>query len=380
MITAAKLRAQTVKDLAAMAKREGVAGWHSMRKEQLIKALLKCAKDESNRRRESKRGRGTNGTSASEGPARSVDGRFESKRKASQRDRQRLVQIRAKLAQAKDLAHQSTPERKTPTTDRLVVMVRDPYWLHAYWELTPQSIERAQVAMGRHWHEARPVLRLYELAQRGTTEAARTVVRDIEIHGGVNNWYLDVQDPPKSFQLDIGYVAAGGRFLSLARSNVVSTVAPKKPNGVDGNWAGVAEDFDRIYAMSGGYENHAAQMQLKEVFEEQLRRPMGTPMATRFGLGAEAVSHARGAFVLEVDAEMVVFGATEPGAHVTLRGRPIQLNDDGTFTLRFPMPDRRQVLPVVASSGDGVEQRTVVLAVERNTKVMEPVTREMAEQ
>ena len=29
------------------------------------------------------------------------------------------------------------------------------------------------------------------------------------------------------------------------------------------------------------------------------------------------------------------------------------------------MPDKRQVLPVVASSGDGVEQHTVVLAVER---------------
>ena len=44
--------------------------------------------------------------------------------------------------------------------------------------------------------------------------------------------------------------------------------------------------------------------------------------------------------------------------------------------MRFALPDRRQVVPVVASSGDGVEQRTVVLAVERNTKVMEPVLRE----
>jgi hypothetical protein len=40
------------------------------------------------------------------------------------------------------------------------------------------------------------------------------------------------------------------------------------------------------------------------------------------------------------------------------------------------MPDRRQVIPVVASTGDGGEQRTIVLAVERNTKVMEPVIRD----
>jgi hypothetical protein len=31
---------------------------------------------------------------------------------------------------------------------------------------------------------------------------------------------------------------------------------------------------------------------------------------------------------------------------------------------------------VVASSSDGVEQHTIVLAVDRNTKVMEPVIRE----
>jgi hypothetical protein len=40
------------------------------------------------------------------------------------------------------------------------------------------------------------------------------------------------------------------------------------------------------------------------------------------------------------------------------------------------MPDRRQLLPVVANSRDGAEQRTIVLAVERNTKVMEPMVRE----
>jgi hypothetical protein len=43
------------------------------------------------------------------------------------------------------------------------------------------------------------------------------------------------------------------------------------------------------------------------------------------------------------------------------------------------MPDKRQVLPVVASTPDGVEQRTIVIAVERNTKVLEPMVREANE-
>jgi len=40
------------------------------------------------------------------------------------------------------------------------------------------------------------------------------------------------------------------------------------------------------------------------------------------------------------------------------------------------LPDRRHVLPVVARSQDGVEQRTIVLAVDRNTKVLDPIIRE----
>ena len=80
-----------------------------------------------------------------------------------------------------------------------------------------------------------------------------------------------------------------------------------------------------------------------------------------------------------VDAEMIVFGQTDATAYVTLGGEPVKLRSDGSFAVRLPLPDRRQVLPIVASSADGVEQRTTVLAVERNTKVMEPLIRESGE-
>jgi polysaccharide export outer membrane protein len=47
-------------------------------------------------------------------------------------------------------------------------MVRDPYWLHAYWELAPRSVERAQSALGPHWHTTTPVLRVYHVSGDGT--------------------------------------------------------------------------------------------------------------------------------------------------------------------------------------------------------------------
>src|SRR5260370_38242418 len=77
-------------------------------------------------------------------------------------------------------------------------------------------------------------------------------------------------------------------------------------------------------------------------------------------------------FWFQIDAELIVYGATEPSARVTLQGEPVKLRPDGTFTMRFSLPDSRQIIPAVAMSPDGVEERTIVLAVERNTNHLEP--------
>jgi len=365
-----------------MARRKGVPGWHAMRKEELIQALVKLGRSSASpaSKRNGANGQGSpqhggkkgskagNGNGHAAGTGKSRSGQVV----------RRLDQIKAKLALSKDLSMLSAKDGKFDARDRLVAMVRDPYWLHVTWELTRGSIERARAALGQHWYGARAVLRVVEVARNGTTSSVRRVVRDIEIHGGVNNWYVDVDEPPRSFQMEIGYLALGGRFIALARSNVVTTPAVGTVKAVDGNWAGVAEDFDRIYAMSGGYTEDGSHSELKDLFEERLRRPMGSSPVGRYGLGATGAVSADGRrdFCFQVDAELVVFGVTDPDAQVTLRGEPVRLQPDGSFRMRFNLPDRRHVLPVVASSADGVQQRTIVLAVERNTKVMEPVIRE----
>ena len=43
------------------------------------------------------------------------------------------------------------------------------------------------------------------------------------------------------------------------------------------------------------------------------------------------------------------------------------------------MPNKRQVIPIVASAANGSARQTVVMAVERNTKAMEPYTRDACE-
>ncbi|OHB73085.1 MAG: hypothetical protein A2V70_19395 [Planctomycetes bacterium RBG_13_63_9] len=372
-MTAAKLKTRTVRDLAAMAKKKRIAGWHSMRKDDLVRALLKQAK--SRAAKAAKQGKSTCRRKTGAKSATAKAGRSNPSRKTvlTAYAQRRLRKIKSKSAQSKDLSFKSVGDGNGRLKDRLVVMVRDPYWLHAYWELTRASIERARVALGQHWHGARPVLRLSELPGNATTNLSRRVVRDIPIHGGVNNWYIDVQNPPSRYQVDVGYLAEGDVFFSVARSNVVSTPHASMGDSFDKNWAEVAKDFDRIYAMSGGYTAEETNRELKEVFEDRLRRPMGDPASTRFGLGAAGMPHD---LDVEVDTELIIHGATAPDAHVTLRGEPVHLRSDGTFAVRFSLPDRRHVLPLVASSGDGVQQRTVVLSVDRNTKVMEPVIRD----
>ena len=225
--------------------------------------------------------------------------------------------------------------------------------------------------MGQEWHGARPILRLMDVTSEDTTSNAERAVRDIPIHGGVNNWYIDVAEPPRSYRLDIGYLSAKGRFFVLARSNVVTTPRVGCADLLDEHWASVDAQYQTIFKQSlhGGSPSR----DLQEIFEERLRRPMNPLNLATLGTGALHAGNGSRGFHFELDAELIVYGTTEPNAKVTLQGEPVKLRPDGSFSVRFSLPDHRQIIPAVSSSPDGVEERTIVLAVERNTKELEPM-------
>lgn len=441
-MTVESLGSCNVKELGKMAKEQGVLGWHSMRKEQLISALaeLDAASKNARPRRGSKPA-----PAAAKAPAKSPSAASSkpsakapaptrksnssrraqpeaaapapaskpSVRPASRRSRSTpaappaavptvvvaapaalpvpvvvapevplvespgsilMNRVKDQLARSKNLAYRHSPDQPQGyTKDRLVMMVRDPYWLHAYWELTQLGVKRAEAALAQSWHTAKPALRLYEVQNSGVGAPTETLLRTISIHGGTNNWYVDVQEPPKSYRADIGYLARDGKFFVLAKSNVVHTPRAGTTESVDHNWTDLAENYDRVLAMNGGYSPDGPNSELRKVFEERLRRPMQTMFSRNLLAG---VIPRTKAFNFKIDAELIIHGSTEPDARVTLQGDPVQLRSDGTFTVRFNLPDCRQIIPAVASSADGSEQRTIVVAVERNTKVMEPVTRD----
>ncbi|MBN9520900.1 DUF4912 domain-containing protein [bacterium] len=275
----------------------------------------------------------------------------------------------AAIPPAKDLSTAAAGATK----DRILLMVPDPFWLHAYWELTHQSVQRAEAALKQDWYGARPVIRLFDVTSTDTTSTSETPVRDIFVHGECNNWYIDIPQPPRSYRADIGYVSRRGEFFVLARSNVVT---PPKAGSTEALDVGMGEldpkKAERLLAMSSGFESTGGNPELKELFEERLRRPLGAPKDTGFGTGA-ALPGSLKKFFFEIDAELIVYGKTDPSAHCTLQNEPVKLRPDGTFTMRFSLPDSRQIIPAVATSADGVEERTIVLAVERNTKHLDPM-------
>ena len=153
-MTAQTLSARTLKDLADMARKRGVHGWRSMRKNQLVRALLKITSQRAtvatskSPAKKSVRGTRTalNQRTGQEqrrsAVTRSVSGRTASR--SNPRIAKRLEQAKVRLMRAKILATSAVDGRDgTPAKDRLVVMVRGPFWLHAYWELTPAGVVRA---------------------------------------------------------------------------------------------------------------------------------------------------------------------------------------------------------------------------------------------
>ena len=73
-------------------------------------------------------------------------------------------------------------------------------------------------------------------------------------------------------------------------------------------------------------------------------------------------------FWFNVNAELIVYGATEPSATVAIAGRTIRLRSDGSFSYRFALPDGQYEMPIVAVSADKTDGRAAELKFSRETE------------
>lgn len=262
--------------------------------------------------------------------------------------------------------------------DTLVLLVRDPSWLHAYWELTTDRLRDAQATLTTSGGE-RPVkiLRVYDVSGEEFDGKNANLFFDIHLEEGARNWYLRV-DPDRRYCSEIGLLGATGEFVAIARSNTVRTPRAGMSDVIDEKWAEVRRGdryYDELYALSGGLELGRSSLELRELLEKHLRSQMASGAVSSFGASPVRRRKERG-FWFVLDAELIVYGATEPDATVQIQGQPVRLRPDGTFTLRFALPDGTQRIDAVAASADGKERRAIVPIVSRRTEVPEPVVQD----
>jgi hypothetical protein len=317
---------------------------------------------------------------------------------------------------------------------RIVLMPRDPQWAYAYWD-TPNHHKEDLRRQGGE----RLALRLYDVTDVDLTHQAPHSMQQFDCDELAREWYLQIPVSDRDYQVEIGYLAADGRWLVLARSNTVR-IPPVYPSDwsedhfLTVTWdeslrgktlmtlidprqkVTAGELHEQMYALSQpaeweriagsmfGSMQHVPGSMVPSQAISSYAFPSGVGMAvgpaalgavptlsgiglnvsglTMSGIGfAASMPPIRPRkFWLVADAELIVYGATEPDATVTISGQPIQLTPEGTFRFHTAFPDGRIDYPVMAVAADGEQNRSIHMTFDRQTPERRTNTREEAQE
>lgn len=249
--------------------------------------------------------------------------------------------------------------------DKIVAQVRDPHWIHAYWELTQDTKHKVESQLRKPWSALTKNLRVYDVTDIIFDGRNAHSYFDITVNDDANNWYINTKVAGRSYCVDIGILNDDGTFIRLARSNVVTTPRDSVSPVVDEEWMIPDDMFARLYALSGGLKIGASSAELKELMKKRLAMELASGAVS--SISSPMARPKEKGFWLLINAELILYGATEPGAKLTVQDRPVALRPDGTFSLRFALPDGKQILPVSATSKDGKDCESITAVVTRET-------------
>jgi hypothetical protein len=249
--------------------------------------------------------------------------------------------------------------------NRIVLLARDPWWLHTYWDISQGRIDEVVNSMPAHERvDLRWILRVYNVTGvkdfRG--DNARSFF-DIGIRFEANNWYINVNQPEVSWCVDIGLVTPSGAFYVVARSNIIATPSFGISSNIDEEWSLGDEDYFRLLGL---YDLGKSSMERKRKFEEFIREQISSPLAS-WGISSPAGGKPD-KFFMEVWTELILHGRTAPDAEVKVSGQRIDLAADGTFSLRYSLPPGEFDFAVQATSRNKKHKIKKTPAVKRYDK------------
>jgi len=166
--------------------------------------------------------------------------------------------------------------------DKVVLMARDPDVAYAYWEVTPERLEREKSWLGM---DSKLFVRIYDVT--GVQFDGRNAggYFDQEVYERVGSWYFDMGRPSHSFCADLGLLSPTGKFLTLARSNYVIMPRDTVSDVIDEEWMLVDEAFWKLYGFPGNVAGNLSSQGLREMGEHRRREDITSP-----GRGREEVT------------------------------------------------------------------------------------------
>ena len=292
---------------------------------------------------------------------------------------------------------------------RIVLLPRDPQWAYAYWDVPNAHKEELRRQGGQQL-----AIRIYDVTDIDINNQAAHSVQEYLCDEMAREWYLPIPVSDRDYAADIGYRCADGRWLILARSATVS-IPPVYPSDwiedafVTVNWddnlegktvyelvppakkqamSAEAAKSNTLYSNVFGMNAQTESMRMAgSLFGSNQQTPESAVSSFVFpsGAGMWAIPTASGQnmsgagfsgdlggarprkFWLIADAELIVYGATEPDATVTIGDRQIQLNPDGTFRFQMSFQDGVIDYPIKAVAVDGEQTRSIHMNFERET-------------
>ncbi|NET02536.1 MAG: DUF4912 domain-containing protein [Sphaerospermopsis sp. SIO1G2] len=313
---------------------------------------------------------------------------------------------------------------------RIVLLPRDPQWAYTYWDIPNEHKEELRRQGGQQL-----ALRIYDVTDISLDHQSPHSIQEYPADELAREWYLPIPVSDRDYVIDIGYRTPDGGWLILARSARVhippvypsdwiedifitvdfeedlrgqtkyELVPPAKKEAEAG--AGENPIYDQIFGMAESAEaqrvagslfgsmQHVAGSVRPEQAISSYVFPSGVGMwavptasginmsgvgmnMSGVGFSASAVPERPRKFWLIADAELIVYGATEPDATVTIGGRPIQLNSDGTFRFQMSFQDGLIDYPILAVAADGEQSRSIHMKFERETPSRNTNTKEEA--
>ena len=286
--------------------------------------------------------------------------------------------------------------------DRLVAIARDPDWTHLYWELSPETRQKLSTVDGGFR------LRGFDTTGVLFDGSNAPVALDVELAPYARSWYVKLPYQGRVYTFEYGTVTRDGEWRGLARSQPVGFEPGMLGLSPDSEeWISIASD-ELFRAASGLGEGEGIQDLIRRLRERSTSSGgflgssgsgagmMGLAPSSFQGSSGllttlpsswssssmGSVSHIAGFssemlqppkekakdFWLWVETELILYGATEPDAQVTLMGKPLQLNPDGTFRVHFPFPNGTELhMDVRAVDKTGEMERTARPAAKRWT-------------